>query len=96
MERKNVYVSKTKHGEGLFAKRTIYQRSVVAYYSGLIFSPKDSQELVRNMTLEQAMDWNSCLMPMQGNGKKYEMNIPKSQWPLEKYRATLGHKANRR
>ena len=51
LERRNIYIREGPWGDSVFAKRDFVSDEIVAYYSGLLWSPQDLFPL--NLTLEE-------------------------------------------
>ena len=51
LDNRNVYIKMAEFGDSVFAKRDIPSGEIVAYYSGLLWTPKDLFPI--NQTLEE-------------------------------------------
>ncbi len=92
-EKRTVYVNATSdgRGDGLFAKRFVKAGDTLAYYAGIVRDVSKRPFFTSNQTLDEAFDVHRNLIVLQGN---LHMTIPREFWTLDRYRATLGHKAN--
>ena len=50
LDRKNIFIKEGPWGDGVFAKRDFLSGEIIAYYSGLLWSPQDL--FPSNLTLE--------------------------------------------
>jgi len=94
-ERRTVFVRDLGdgRGQGLFAKRKIRAGETAAYYSGLVFNVTRDPIYHENQTSDEMFRVHKNVIAMT-HDHHVLVNVPPDYWPLEKYRATLGHKVN--
>ena len=103
-ERKSVYVASSKGAkdEGLFARRKFRFWDLVSYYNGVRTTAE--KVIHKEMTTEEREAASACLIDLGGSHRATRaifnisegtvLDVPEPYRTVEKYRTTLGHKAN--
>lgn len=92
-----VYVGKSTmpgSGEGLFAKVSIPQGTLIAYYNGIIFKPDDHDPYVGENTTGYSIMIESVKPWQKDNVESDHMDILPKYQSYEDYSSTSGHKIN--